>query len=162
MNTSTEIRNVMTRMKVGSEGMTKGRAIRTVLALGFTLGAASGWAQEQGPVTGDAAHGALLYYQQGCYQCHGFSGYGREDLNNTGSPFLLNEQVFMAFLRARQDVAPLFPVTDMPNYPATALDDDGVRDIYAYIRSMPDNRPEVESIPVFQAILEAAEQPYTP
>src|SRR5687768_5020571 len=78
-------------------------------------------AQEPGPVSGDAEHGALLYYQHGCYGCHGFSGYGREDLNNTGSAILLNEEVFTAFLRGRQDAAPLFPVTDMPNYPANAL-----------------------------------------
>jgi hypothetical protein len=52
-------------------------------------------AQEMGPVTGDAENGALLYYQHGCYGCHGFSGYGRQDLNNTGSPFLLNEQLLV-------------------------------------------------------------------
>ena len=136
--------------------------IKSVLALGFALGAATGLAQEQGPVSGDAAHGALLYYQHGCYQCHGFSGYGREDLNNTGSPFLLNEQVFTAFLRARQEVAPLLPSTSMPNYPANALPDEEVQDIYAYIRSMPANTPEAGDIPVFQAILEAADQPYSP
>ena len=149
--------SMMQTVKMNASSVIKG-----VLALGLSLGAASAWAQEQGPVTGDAAHGALLYYQQGCYQCHGFSGYGREDLNNTGSPFLFNEEVFMAFLRGRPDVAPLFPVTDMPNYPANALSDEGVRDIYAYVRSMPDNQPEPGDVPIFQAILESAERPYAP
>jgi nitroreductase len=32
------------------------------------------------------------------------------------------------------------------------------RDIYAYIRSMPDNRPETDDIPTLRTILEAAEQ----
>jgi len=136
--------------------------IKSALALGFTFGATAGMAQQLGPVNGDAVDGALLYYQHGCYQCHGFSGYGRQDLNNTGSPFLLNEEVFTAFLRARQDVAPLFPSTDMPNYPANALSDDDARHIYAYIRSMPDNQPDAGENPVFQAILEAAQAPYNP
>jgi len=119
-------------------------------------------AQQMGPVEGDAESGALLFYQHGCYECHGFSGYGRQDLNNTGSPILLNEQIFSAYLRVRQDVAPLFPSTNMPNYPANAVSDDQVSDIYAYIRSMPENLPELDDAPTLQAILESAERPYTP
>lgn len=132
------------------------------LALGFILAAGFSAAQEQGPVTGDAERGALLYYQHTCYGCHGFNGYGRQELNNTGSPFLLNEEVFTAFLRARQDVAPLFPVTSMPNYPANALPDQDAKDIYAYIRSMPENMPEIDEIPAFQAIMESARASYDP
>ena len=97
-------------------------------------------------------------YDHGCYACHGFSGYGRKDLNNTGSPWLTNEAIFRAFLRARADVAPLLPSTDMPNYPANSLSDAMVRDIYAYVRSMPDNRPETADVPALRNILEAAEQ----
>lgn len=133
---------------------------KTALALAFT--ASGGQAQEQGPVTGDAERGALLYYQHTCYGCHGFSGYGRQDLNDTDSPFLLNEEVFTAFLRARQDEAPVLPATNMPNYPANALPDEDAKDIYAYIRSMPENSPEVSDIPTFQAILESAQKPYNP
>jgi len=119
-------------------------------------------AQEMGPVTGDAENGALLYYQHGCYGCHGFSGYGRQDLNNTGSPFLLNEQLFSAYLRGRQNVAPLLPSTQMPNYPANVLNDELVNNIYAYIRSMPENLPESEEVATLRAILESAQEPYTP
>lgn len=119
-------------------------------------------AQEMGPVRGDAEHGALLFYQQGCYQCHGFSGYGRKDINHTGSPFLVNEEVFRTFLRARADVAPLLPSTSMPNYPVNALSDDGVSDIYAYIRSMPKDTPDVNDVPTLKAIRESADRPYRP
>jgi mono/diheme cytochrome c family protein len=115
-------------------------------------------AQTLGPVNGDAAAGAQLYYEHGCYGCHGFSGYGRQDLNNTGSPYLTSEEIFRAFLRARADVAPLLPSTAMPNYPANALSDIMARDIYAYVRSMPANSPEIGDIPTLRAILEAAEQ----
>lgn len=115
-------------------------------------------AQPSGPVNGDAEAGAQLYYDYSCYGCHGFSGYGRQDLNNTGSPFLMNEEVFRAFLRARADVAPLLPSTSMPNYPANSLTDAMVRDLYAYVRSMPANTPEVADIPTLRAILDAAER----
>ena len=119
-------------------------------------------AQTMGPVNGDAKHGALLYYQHGCYECHGYSGYGRQDLNNTGSAILISEEVFRAFLRGRQDVAPLLPSTNMPNYPKNALGDDQVSDIYAYIRSMPADTPELADIPTLKAILDAADRPYRP
>ncbi len=131
-----------------------------VLLLGFS--ASASYAQ-LGPVNGNAEAGAQLYYAHGCYACHGFSGYGRKDLNNTGSPWLANEDIFRAFLRFRNDVAPLLPSTDMPNYPANALSDDMVSDIYAYVRSMPDNKPETADVPTLRTILEAAEQRrYTP
>ena len=55
----------------------------------FLLGFSTSAAQAQlGPVHGDAEAGAQLYFDHGCYACHGFSGYGRKDLNNTGSPWL--------------------------------------------------------------------------
>ena len=126
-----------------------------VLLLGFSASAANA---QLGPVNGNAETGAQLYYDHGCYACHGFSGYGRKDLNNTGSPWLANEEIFRAFLRLRADVAPLLPSTDMPNYPANSLNDVMVRDIYAYVRSMPDNKPETADVPTLRTILEAAEQ----
>ena len=132
-----------------------GLAMASVLAGGAN-------AQTMGPVTGDAEHGALLYYQQGCYGCHGYSGYGRKDLNHTGSPILLNEDVFLAFLRGRSDVAPLTPATNMPNFPVNALSDAQAKDIYAYIRSMPQDTPEVADVPTLQAILNSAQRPYKP
>jgi Cytochrome c553 len=109
---------------------------------------------------GDAKAGAQVYYDYGCYGCHGYGGYGRKDLNDTGSAILVNEEVFRAFLRGRADVAPLLPVTDMPNYPANSLSDEQVRDLYAYIRSMPPNLPETGGVETFRQILEIAEQPY--
>jgi len=127
----------------------------TGLLIGFTAPAATA---QQEPVIGDANAGAQLYYDHGCYACHGYSGYGRVDLNNTGSPWLVNEEIFRAFLRARADVAPVLPSTSMPNYPANALSDEGVNDIFAYIRSLADNQPDSADIPALRTILESAEQ----
>lgn len=137
-------------------------SLKKFIAFALLLPATLASGQQMGPVTGDAEVGALLFYQHGCYECHGFSGYGRQDLNNTGSPILLNEQIFNAYLRGRQDDAPLFPSTDMPNYPVNAVSDNQVSDIYAYIRSMPENLPELDDAPALQAILDSAERPYTP
>lgn len=125
------------------------------LLIGFNAPAVT--AQQETKI-GDANMGAQLYYDHGCYACHGYSGYGRVDLNNTGSPWLVNEEIFRAFLRARANVAPVLPSTSMPNYPANALSDEGVSDIFAYIRSLPDNRPDSADIPALRTILESAEQ----
>ena len=134
------------------------RNAQVMLILAALGAAGNAAAQTQGAVDGDAKAGAQVYFEHGCYGCHGYSGYGRKDLNNTGSPLLINEDVFRAFLRGRADVAPLFPVTDMPNYPANALPDEQVRDLYAYIRSMPPNSPEVGDVPTLSKILEEAER----
>ena len=139
------------------------KIIFKTMLFSLCAGLASGsYAQQMGPVNGNADNGALLYYQHGCYGCHGYSGYGRKDLNNTGSPMLLNELIFSAYLRGRQNVAPLLPSTQMPNYPVNTINDGGVSDIYAYVRSMPRNMPETGDVPTLQAILKSAERPYTP
>ncbi|MDR2213885.1 MAG: cytochrome c [Pseudomonadales bacterium] len=135
---------------------------KTILSLTLTSAAATLAAQEPSAVNGDASAGAQTYYVYGCYGCHGYSGYGRKDLNNTGSAILASEDVFRAFMRGRADVAPLLPVTDMPNYPANSLSDAQVSDLYAYIRSMPKDVPETGDIETFQKILQAAERPYQP
>ena len=125
------------------------------LLIGFNAPAVTA---QQETTIGDANVGAQLYYDRGCYACHGYSGYGRVDLNNTGSPWLVNEEIFRAFLRARANVAPVLPSTSMPNYPANALSDEGVSDIFAYIRSLPDNQPDSADIPALRTILESAEK----
>ena len=136
----------------------KTRVISVIsLLIGFTAPAPASTAQQE-TVIGDADTGAQLYYNHGCYACHGYSGYGRVDLNNTGSPWLVNEEIFRAFLRARANVAPVLPSTSMPNYPTNALSDEGVSDIFAYIRSLPDNQPDSADIPALRTILESAEK----
>ncbi len=118
---------------------------------------------QQGPVSGNALEGARLYYEHGCHGCHGFNAQtGRADLVGAASNFMVSVEVFTAFLRARQDVDPLFPSADMPNYPANALSDAEVEDVYAYIRALEVDTPAVDDIPAFQAILRAAERSYQP
>src|SRR5438552_3562910 len=61
------------------------------------------------PVSGNAATGKALYYNNGCYGCHGFNGEtGRAFVGNWSSN-LANEESFLRFLRARANVAPPAP-----------------------------------------------------
>ncbi|MDR0779825.1 MAG: cytochrome c [Pseudomonadales bacterium] len=136
--------------------------LQIALAITAALSAFTTAQAQPSAVNGDADAGAQVYYEHGCYGCHGFNGYGRKDLNHTGSALLLSEEVFKAFLRGRAEVAPLTPVTDMPNYPANSLSDQQVSDLYAYIRALPQSQPDTKYIDTFQQILKAAERPYQP
>jgi cytochrome c len=111
-----------------------------------------------GPISGDAQSGQQLYYDHGCYGCHGYNGIGRRNLANDVSPIMLNEDVFVIYLRARADQNPLFPTQNMPNYPTSSLSNPDAKDIYAYIRTFKDEPPDVDDIAVLKAILDAAEQ----
>jgi mono/diheme cytochrome c family protein len=111
------------------------------------------------PVSGNAVNGKTLYYQYSCYACHGYNGEtgARPFVGRWGN--LATEQGFIAFLRARADVAPAAPNTQMPNFPVNTLSDKQAKDIYAYIRTFKSNSPEAKDIPTFNAILEAASKP---
>jgi mono/diheme cytochrome c family protein len=114
------------------------------------------------PVTGNAANGKALYYNHGCYGCHGFNGEtGRAFVGNWSSN-LASEENFIRFLRARANVAPLTPSTSMPNFPENSLNDKQTKDIYAYIRTFKSNAPPVQNIPVLNEIVKAASRPYKP
>ena len=126
-----------------------------VLALGPT----GAFAQDQS-AAGDPVRGKALYYAHACYSCHGYNGEtGTRDLVGTGSPIVANVDAFVAFLRARADLAPLFPSTRMPSYSESALGDADARDIFAYVRTFELDAPLVEDVPALRAILESVAQP---
>lgn len=130
----------------------------TVLAFSSVLILGTAVAQVAfGPITGDAERGTQLYYDYGCYACHGYNGIGRKNLANDVSGIMLNETLFLTYLRGRADMNPLFPTQSMPNYAETSLSDEDAKNIYAYIRTFKDDPPEIEDIPALRAILEEAE-----
>ena len=110
------------------------------------------------PVTGNAALGKRLYYSYGCYACHGYNGEtgARTFVGRWGN--LSTEQVFLAFLRGRANIAPLVPSTSMPNFSEASLPDQQAKDIYAYIRAFKSSAPELKEIPTLNAIIDAAKQ----
>jgi mono/diheme cytochrome c family protein len=93
--------------------------------------------------TGDAQRGKVLFETTlRCYACHGFDA-------QTGSPRLVPmtraEDTFLAYLRK--------PATQgMPSFVATAEPE--LRDVYAYIRSIPQTAPPAESVPLLKGILD--------
>jgi len=114
------------------------------------------------PVTGNAANGKALYYNHGCYGCHGFNGETGRAFVGNWTANLANEENFTRFLRARSNQAPILPSTAMPNYPENAVNDRQVKDIYAYIRTFKSNAPTLANAPALNEILKAAQKPYKP
>lgn len=123
----------------------------------------SAQSQAAGSAPGNPVTGKKLYESYFCYACHGYSGEtGARVLLPGRSPSLASESTFIAFLRARANLAPTQPSTSMPNYSATTLTDVQAKDIYAYIRRFKSDPPEVNDIAAFKQILSAAQKPYKP
>jgi mono/diheme cytochrome c family protein len=93
--------------------------------------------------TGNAQRGEVLFETSlRCYACHGFDG-------QTGSPRLVPmsraEDVFLAYVRK--------PATQgMPSFVAQPEAD--LRDVYAYIRSIPQAAPAADSVPLIKGVLD--------
>ena len=107
-------------------------------------------------LSGDIEKGEQLYYNFACYSCHGYNATMRVPLVGDASGIMSSEQVFLTYLRLRADQNPINPKNAMPNYAASTLSDEQALAIYAYIKSVKDESPEVEDNPVMQEILEAA------
>jgi mono/diheme cytochrome c family protein len=136
------------------------------IGVGAVVGLAPVSAQAQaaaGAAAGNPVTGKKLYESYFCYACHGYNGEtGARVLLPGRSPSLASESTFIAFLRARANLAPTQPSTSMPNYSATTLTDAQARDIYAHIRKFKSESPDVNDIAAFKQILSAAQKPYKP
>jgi len=110
------------------------------------------------PVTGSASAGKALYYSYACYACHGYNGEtgARAFVGRWGN--LATEDAFVAFLRARANVAPVVPSTSMPNFSEASLSNKQAKDIYAYIRTFKSSAPDLKDIPALNAIIETSKQ----
>ena len=139
-----------------------GRALSAAaIALVCTAMGALGIAIAQNGAAGNATRGKQLYYDHGCYGCHGFNGEtGVRRLVGTGSSLLESSEAFIAFLRLRADARPLLPSASMPSYPVTALSDADARDIYSYVRTFALDAPDPKGIATLQTIVDSAKAPY--
>jgi mono/diheme cytochrome c family protein len=123
-------------------------ARRALLAL-TALVALTSFVSAQAPApalaapTGNVQRGKVIYDTTlRCFACHGYDG-------QTGSPRLVpmarSEDVFLAYIRK--------PATPgMPSFAATSEQD--LRDVYAYIRSIPQAAPPADSLPLIKGILD--------
>ena len=93
--------------------------------------------------TGNAQRGKVVFETTlRCFACHGYDG-------QTGSPRLVPmaraEDIFLAYVRK--------PATaGMPSFAATPEQE--LRDVYAYIRSIPQAAPSADSVPLIKGILD--------
>lgn len=127
----------------------KGGSIRGGVVLAALL--ISPWpaaAQSQAPAalaapTGNVQRGKVVYDTTlRCFACHGYDG-------QTGSPRLVPmaraEDIFLAYVRK--------PATPgMPSF--AAVPEQELRDVYAYIRSIPQAAPAADSVPLIKGILD--------
>lgn len=124
------------------------------------LSSGFGGAASAAPTPGDATRGKQLYYDHGCYGCHGFQGQtGARNLVGTNSPIVAQPAAFLFFLRQRGNYLPMVPSTNMPRFSERALPDAKAMDIYAYIRTFKLDAPDVNSIPVMRQIEAQAAKP---
>ena len=114
-----------------------------VIALATAAVAQNQPAAQLAPATGNAQRGKTLFETSlRCYACHGFDG-------QTGSrrlvPMARAEDVFLAYVRK--------PATQgMPSF--VAIPETDLRDVYAYIRSIPQAAPNADSVPMIKGILD--------
>jgi len=121
-------------------------AMKTLTLGAFLAVAVTVSAQAPAPLaapTGNAQRGKVVFETQlRCFACHGYDG-------QTGSPRLVPmaraEDVFLAYVRK--------PATQgMPSF--AAISEQQLRDVYAYIRSIPQAAPSPESVPLIKGILD--------
>jgi len=137
-------------------------AASLLLISALSLATTAAWSAGSTAPGGNAARGRQVFYAHGCYGCHGYNGEtGARDLVGTGSPIVGDEATFRLFLRLRADQAPDLPSTKMPNFPAAALPDTDVHDLFAFIRTLRANAPKVEDVPTLRRILDIASKPAT-
>jgi mono/diheme cytochrome c family protein len=112
---------------------------------------ASGVAQQAAPAStakADIARGKMLFDKTlRCYACHGFGG-------QTGTPRLVpmarSEEAFITYLR--KPATPAMPAfADVPRQDLV--------DVYAYIKSIPTDAPNADSIPLLKDLIERSTKP---
>ena len=120
-------------------------ALATVVIASSVMSAAAQTQSAAPPAapTGNAQRGKVLYETTlRCYACHGFDG-------QTGSPRLVpmtrTEDVFLAYVRKPA-------TTGMPNFASTP--EQQLRDVYAYVRAIPQAAPAPDSLPILKGILD--------
>ena len=105
---------------------------------------ASGKAQTPRPASGtqaapagNADNGKNLFKRNGCYECHGYSAQGGVGARLAPNPIPF--AALSAYVRA--------PKGQMPPYTTKVLSDAELRDIYAFLQSIP-KPPDPKSIPL--------------
>jgi mono/diheme cytochrome c family protein len=114
------------------------RTIWVLMTLVLSAGISVGLAADP---SGNATRGKQLYYDTGCYQCHGTRGAGGAGPRLAPQPIPI--EAFKLQLR--------HPRIRMPVYTAVVMPDADVADIYAYLLTIPKGRSAAQ-IPMLKEI----------
>ncbi len=83
--------------------------------------------------TGDSKRGKQLYTSYGCYECHGYAAQGATATGVRLAPHPVPLEAFLAYIRQ--------PTGEMPPYTTKLVPDSELRDIHAYLDTIPSPRP---------------------
>lgn len=93
-------------------------------------------------VAQNAGNGKRIFLKDGCYECHGYAGQGSVAGARLAPP-VLDAQGMIRYVRR--------PAGAMPAFTDKVLTDEEVKDIYAYLKSLPPPKP-VKDIPLLNQI----------
>lgn len=88
---------------------------------------------------GNVQHGAKLFVDDGCWECHGRAAQG--GVGPRLGPHPLPLAAIIAYIRQ--------PTAEMPPYTAKVISDAEIADIYAFLNTIPDP-PKVDSIAILK------------
>ncbi|MEQ1883883.1 MAG: cytochrome c [Bryobacteraceae bacterium] len=108
-----------------------------LLALLVALFAGSAFAQNAAPA-GDVTKGKAAWIKYNCYSCHGYDGHGGAGVKVAPKPIAVT--AFIAFVRHP-------PASTMPTFTAKVVSDQDLRDMWAYLNTIP-APPAVKDIPL--------------
>jgi mono/diheme cytochrome c family protein len=106
-----------------------------------TAGAAAQASGTASASTGNAENGKRLYNKNGCFECHGIQGQGSPITGPRLGPDPVPFEAFRSYVRK--------PVRNMPPVTDKVLSDKDLKDIYAFLQSLP-HPPPAKSIPILQ------------
>jgi mono/diheme cytochrome c family protein len=119
-------------------------------ALGISL--LSAFTAAASTPVGNAARGKTLFVKNGCYACHGYEGQGSIYTGPRIAPNPLPWQAIAAFIRNPPGLKRPYskwPAHVMPPFTAKMVSDSDLRDIYAYLKSVP-GPAALRRIPTFK------------
>lgn len=117
-----------------------------VIAAVLIAGASNAGAQDAraNGSNGNIQNGKRVFASQNCSQCHGSEGQGGSGqvAGPRIGPSKLSVAMFVSFVRE--------PMKPMPPYPAKAISDTDLADVYAFLNSLPP-APAAETVPAGDA-----------
>ncbi len=85
--------------------------------------------KNSGTPAGNATRGKQIFYDHGCYECHGREGQGSIVTGPRLGPDPIPYESFTSYVRK--------PTGEMPPYTTKVVPDQDLADIYAYLASRP-------------------------